>query len=506
MTDERLFAFKRLTIEHIWCLTVLVGIFAFVNTHPIRPQDFWWHLAVGREILTTGVIPTVDTFSYTAIGQPYLSYQMFWLMEVLMYGIYHLGGAALVLLAHSLVITGAYTLITIMCWKIAGNGRAAAMGTLFAAALGLNDWNVRPQGVTFLLGALIIWAIYQLRTTGRFTAVPRRYGWLLVFPLVMAVWVNSHGTFAIGIIFIGVWLLEEFLALGRSVIPGLLALLLSCLACLFNPRGLGIIAYLSGMASNPIIQNLVPEWAPPTFNTLDGALFLGGLLLSAAVLAISPRRPSPGQLISFIGFAALGLKTSRGEVWFGLVMAPILADHLTAIASHGRFLSAISRRGQTPQGQLPALWINWILAGLLLLMAFVSLPWFKESLPYPPPKVGLISTETPVLATRFLVAHNLPRPIFHAMSFGSYLIWMAQPDYKVFVDSRLELYAPRTWQDYIEISNAQNNWEERLETYGIQTLMLSPTEQLSLIQSASVSSNWQQVYADKAAVIFVRLP
>jgi hypothetical protein len=35
----------------LWCLTVIVGIFIFINTHPIRPHDFWWHITVGKEIL-----------------------------------------------------------------------------------------------------------------------------------------------------------------------------------------------------------------------------------------------------------------------------------------------------------------------------------------------------------------------------------------------------------------------------------------------------------------------
>ncbi len=71
-------------IEHLWGLVVLMGIFIFINTHPIRPNDFWWHITIGREILTTGTIPKVDVYSYTEAGQPYPSYQMFWLMDTVL--------------------------------------------------------------------------------------------------------------------------------------------------------------------------------------------------------------------------------------------------------------------------------------------------------------------------------------------------------------------------------------------------------------------------------------
>ena len=59
-----------ITLEHLWVLIVLTGIVVFVNTHPIRPHDFWWHMAAGREIAKTGRIPTVDTFSRTMAGAP----------------------------------------------------------------------------------------------------------------------------------------------------------------------------------------------------------------------------------------------------------------------------------------------------------------------------------------------------------------------------------------------------------------------------------------------------
>ena len=112
------------------------------------------------------------------------------------YGTYSLGGAALVVFVHSLVITAAYWLVACLSKMMTQSWRLAAFGTLFAAALGLNDWNVRPQAVTFLLGALFLWVI------GRYRRQPDRK-WLAVFPLGMLVWVNSHGTFPLGLGLIG---------------------------------------------------------------------------------------------------------------------------------------------------------------------------------------------------------------------------------------------------------------------------------------------------------------
>ena len=521
---------RKLSTEHLWCLSVMVGIFIFLNTHPIRPHDFWWHIAVGREIVATGQIPTVDTFSFTMNGTPYPSYQAFWLMEVALYGVYSLGGPALVVFVHSLVITSAYAILLWLSRRISGSWRSAAFATLFAAALGLNDWNVRPQAVAFPLAALFLLAIHAYRRK------PQRR-WLIVFPLGMMLWVNCHGTFPIGLLLIGLWLADEAwnilkVQLLESKWPALrpliaptAALLAATVACLANPRGTGILAYVSGISANPVIQNLVPEWAAPSLGSLAGKLFLGGLLLASAILALSPRRPSAFQLLSFLAFAGLGLKTSRGSIWFGIVMAPTLAEHLAQIGkavSQRESEKARKRGGEqatilhspfsTLHSPLPThhsplsiqTLLNAILAGLLLVGAGLSLPWFKDLWPMSPSKAGLISAETPVAATDFLLQEHLPGPVFHNMAYGSYLIWAAQPEYPVFVDSRIELYSPEIWFDYLKISAGQGDWEERLQMYGIHTLMLSRQEQPGLVRAATESPHWKRVYEDTTTLLLVQ--
>jgi hypothetical protein len=194
--------FAQITIEHLWALTVMVGIIAFLNTHPIRPHDFWWHIAIGRDILTSGQIPQVDIYSYTRNGMAYPSYQQFWLMEVVLYQLFKSGGAILVILAQTLLIAPAYFILMHIGWCLTGNWRAAAFGVLFAAALGFGNWNVRPQAISYLYGALLLLGIIEFRLS-------HRLRWLLVFPIVMALWVNSHGSFPIGLVLVGLWFADE---------------------------------------------------------------------------------------------------------------------------------------------------------------------------------------------------------------------------------------------------------------------------------------------------------
>jgi hypothetical protein len=491
------------SIEHLWGLVVLMGIFIFVNTHPIRPHDFWWHITIGREILTTRTIPTVDIYSYTETGQPYPSYQMFWLMETVLYAVYKLGGPALVVFLQSLMITGAYMIVFWICKLASNSWRIAAIGVLFAVALGINDWNVRPQGITFLLASLFLLVLY------RYTKNPA-WGWLVVFPLGMLIWVNSHGTFIIGLILIVLWWGQELwrviiqrinregiIEKKRIVVPGIM-LGITVLACLVNPRGFGIIDYLRTLTSNSVVQNLVTEWAPPAFSTWMGAIFLCGLMACAILLAVSPKRPDFFQITTFLVFGLLGLKTSRGIVWFGLVMAPIVAIHLSAIVDQ------MSKTKTRPVNQEGSRIINLFFVVVIIAMGVISLPWFKSILPLPTAKAGLISAETPVQATQVLLEKNLPGRVFNSMSFGSYLIWAAYPQYQVFVDSRIELFSEKVWMDYLNISNAEGDWQQKIWDYGVNTLMLSPAEQPALCAAVQKSDEWVTRYQDASAIIFER--
>jgi hypothetical protein len=493
---------QRISIQHLWVLVILAGVFIFVNTHPIRPHDFWWHMAIGREILLNGQIPQVDIYSYTAYGAPYPSYQVFWLMEIVLYLIYQAGGAALVVFFQSLVITSAYSLILLTCHQLSHAWRPAAFGTAFAVLLGINSWNVRPQAITFLLGALFIYLIPRLQSG-------LKRGWAFLLPVLMVIWVNSHGTFPLGIFFISLWLGQEvwdllrYKWLGakgegvRRILYPLMILLLSLLACLINPRGWELLQYLRTLFENSVVQNLVVEWAPPTVDTLGGGLFFAALLLTAVILALSPRRPTFYQLFGFLGMAVLAVVTSRGIIWFGLVIAPLVAEHSTAILDR---LRGNRKFPATSHGR-PV--INWLFLGIILTFALITLPWFKEQLPMPQAKAGLISGETPVQATEYILETRPPGNIFHAMSFGSYLIWAAQPEYRVFVDGRIELYSQEVWGDYLEISNAVGDWEAQLDGYGVHTLMLSWSEQPNLVAAVLASNGWQLVFEDNAALVFL---
>ena len=194
---------QNITPRMLWVLGILTVVFTYVNMSQISPNDFWWHMAVGREIIAVGQIPTVDIYSYTMAGQPYLSYQMFWLMDVWLYWWYSLGGAELILFIQSLIITSTYLIIMLMCWQASKKWGVTAFCLLYSIVLGVYAWSVRPQAISFLIGAIFLYTIQRYRRSSNPLL-------LAVFPVGMLVWVNSHGSFPIGLLLLGIWFGDEF--------------------------------------------------------------------------------------------------------------------------------------------------------------------------------------------------------------------------------------------------------------------------------------------------------
>lgn len=487
------------TLAPIWIAVVVVGVLSMASTRAVPPNDFWWHMKAGETLASTGHIPTVDTYSYIAAGRAYPSYATFWLADLLFYFLYRWGGLPLVITANAVAVTLAYTLLLVLCRHLAGSWPLAAFSAVYAVLLGFTNWNVRPQGFVYPLAAALLGCIYGYRHKPRL--------WLLAgMPVILLLWANMHGSWTLGILMLGIWMADETWrayrqhGLSRAAVrflyrPGL-ALLAAAGAVLVNPRGVGIIAYVIAMAKDPASQIHGTEWVAPTFDDPLGAIFLAGLMLAAVLLAISPRRPDLFQVLTFLAFGLLGLQMVRASVWFGFTMAPVVAFHLSALLPR----RVPERKVRVARWQAP---VNALTLIVVLLIGILSLPWFKHLLPLPRFRQELVSN-TPVAAVEYLLVERPAAPLFNENGFGSYLIWAASPAYKVFADPRLELYDLHTWEDYLLVTDAECGWDEKLASYGVNTLLVSPTLQPKLAAAASASPQWRTLYEDEVAVILTR--
>ncbi len=506
-----------LTLDHVWIFAALAFIALRALLTPIPPNDFWWHMATGRLIVESGQIPTVDSFSYTRAGEPF--YNQSWLGQLVMYGLYQIGGLALVILAQAALLAGTYGLLLRLCLRRTGQLRLSVAFLLVATMpASFDNWIVRPQTYALPLFVAYLYVLDGWRSGGRSPSPPAplphgergrgvRVGRrrLLLLPILGVIWVNLHGSFVLGGALIGLTFVGEGLrrvvADRRAAPPPdrpplrqlFLAGALTGAAWLINPGGLQVLGYVRNLLGSSAVTQLVTEWAPQTVRGVSGTIFFGFVIIGVVLLSYAPRRPDPvGMLVAGV-FFWLALGAVRNNIWFIAVATPLLVDQLASWFP----------RGEKPdfQGVPP---VNAALIGVIGLLLLLALPWVKPTLGLPPEVGNLLSPDTPVAAVDFLKAETRrPTRIFHEMSYGSYLIW-ADPRQKVWADPRIELYPLDQWLDYQRLSGGIRA-DELLATYDIDGLLLSNKNQESLVTYAQAHPQiWEQRYADDETTYFVR--
>lgn len=490
----------------LWAFVILTGLFAIGSVWALPPNDLWWHARIGKDILENGHIPQHDHYSLTERGQPF--YYQSWLSEILIAGLLHLGGVRLLVLARASIMTGLFGTIMLLCWWASERKRWATVpATLIAILLGISNQTVRPQLFAYLLFILLytlLWCYRQERI--------KRAIW--VAPLLIAAWVNVHGSFALGIVLIWLVLLGEILnhtvrnKQSNSVNNKLrtlgLVALISTLVMLINPRGAAIANYVSNMLTDIPSQTLGVEWQPPSPKSGLGKVFYPALLLTFSVLALARPPIALTDLLLTITFAWLGASGVRYIVWFGLVSAPILAEALSHLPTDnlkcfckppinhlfGRRLAYGNERGYPGFRRIA------ITTMIILLLLISALFLF-----YPHDRLWL-TNNTGIGAVNFMEQNKIQGRLFNELARGSYLIWRLGPTQPVFIDPRFELYSLEHFETYLAISEAKENVAALLAEYEFDLLLLDHKRQADLIKFVEGQEKWREIYEDDYSSLY----
>jgi hypothetical protein len=478
----------------LWPLVVLASLMAFISLVPQPPHDLWWHLRVGELVRTTGEIPTTNRFAWTLpADQPFVYGS--WLGAYLLRLLHLVGDVELLLFMRTLLITLTLGLVGYEARRRSGSWRLAALALFFAGGMTLNNVIVRPQIWTWM--PFVIFFILL----GRYADGELGGRWLWVFPPLMALWVNLHGAYVLGLVLIGAYVVGEGLraflrrpdALGWQGIRHLTVIgTATFVATLANPQFVGIYRYVLSILTASPIQGLVVEWQPPTPTGLPNTLFFASIVALLLAWAYSRHIPTYTEALLLAGFTWLAWGGQRSVVWFGMVAMPLLAEALAGLLP--------DRYVRAPAPRSP---LNLALAFLVLLALVPVQPWFVERLPLPEGYRGLVwwkagpgpllAVNTPIGAVEYLREHPGGH-LFNDMPQGSYLIW-ALPEQGVFVDGRVELYPYEQWQDYVSILRGVR-YDELLAKYGVDRILLNRRGRGELMGLLEDDPLWEKEYED----------
>lgn len=477
--SKRLFSFPAMV-----GVLLVGGVFLVLRQFDVDP-DVWWHIKNGEMLLQSHHFPTSDPYSFTVAGQPWMACE--WLGDVLFALVARMGGLrgleALLLILGAAVMLAIYVLATLR----SGNSKAGIVAAIALLPIATISFTLRPQMLGFLFLVLTLIALEAFRH-GKHLAI-----WFL--PLLFLVWVNTHGSFPIGLGTIFVYWASgltsfrsghlEARAWSRKERVQLSAVFLACLSALaITPYGTRLAAYPFEVASRlPLGVASVQEWRAMPFNEPIGKYFLVlllGFILVQIAFDITWRVE---ELLLFLFGAMMACLHLRFILIFVCFFAPLLA--------------VLFARWTSPYDKSKD---QFVLNGALIALVLLGI------VRYFPTKSGLeekIAQDFPVRAVDYIRQHAIPDPMFNAYNFGGYLIWSRWPEHKVFVDGRADPYERGgVLADYLYVRHTQPGALAVLRSYGIQSCLLERDESLAFVLAAS--PDWEKVYSDNVSSLFVR--
>lgn len=482
-------------LSHVLIAVTFLGILAMA-THTAIDSDTWWHLKAGQYMVETKQLITEDVFSYTSYGKTW-QYPGLW-VQVMMYLLFTRFGPGGLNLWVALTIT----LIFLVVWKTtSGNLLLRSLVLLLAAVSSAIYWSARPYLITYLLFAICYYFLQLFYHHGKK---------LWLFPLLMVVWVNSHGGFLAGFLLLIPFLVDAFYnwlggkRRGDSIYSGdgwarvkhlLLIFVLTFVASFASPQGAKLWLLPFSTVSRQAEQLFIAEWQSPEFHNPYLLPFALMIFLVLFVIGRSEKKAAIYELLGLGGFGLLGLISVRNIFFFSIFAPSILSkygdDLIQDVGSLFKIRSSGLDFDQPPSkaGKI----LNLFLVGLVSLVAFLRIGIY---LPHQS-NINKLSKIFPIEAVNFLQKEKPDGRMFNSYNFGGYLIW-ALPEYPVFVDGRADLHQDDIILTWYRVKNGSDEWQAVFNQWGIEFVVLEPGAPLLTVLE---KEGWKEIYRDDIAVI-----
>ncbi|MEO7571962.1 MAG: hypothetical protein ABIX10_05945 [Acidimicrobiales bacterium] len=430
-----------------------------VGLRPLADNSFFTHLATGRIILDDGAVPSVDPYTFTAQGDPWVVQS--WLASLLYGVVEQLGGSTGLRLLMGTVAAA----LALLAWRLTRPAEGVVIRIALAGvavAVGAELWAERP----FMLGLLALATVAIAADDGLDPHWLVPVGWL---------WVNVHGSFPLGLVYLLVLLLGRRL---DHAAPGPEA---SCLKWLIvgialgavNPVGPRLLVFPVELLQRQDVLRNVVEWRSPGFEGASQRLFLFQL---AACILLLVRRPSYRSGLVIVVFATAALLGARNLPVASILLLPVMASAAPALGS-----LRSSGRDRTARMLAAA-----GLAGLVLVvMSRLRQPDF-DLRSYPVDALAHLEEASVVLE-----AHRLATPD----TAGNLLELLYGSGERVFYDDRFDMFPDEVSAAHLSLVRADTGVRDALAGHDIDLVLW--TRRGSLVQRLSVDPAWRVIYSDE---------
>jgi hypothetical protein len=485
----------------------------------IVDNDLWWQLAHGKYYLTHHTLkmdPSV--FSWTPTDPTWIYNTC--LGSIAVYLFYSFMGGFGLWLFQWLIFGGIFLAFYLFLRLL--NRRLDITGVTVIAAIGIACYiscsYYKPELFSALLFSWIAFIYFYVR-------IKRKKYLLYLYPLIFAFWVNLHGAFLAGLVFLALAFAGEIL--NRIFFPGESftvnelvhfggACILSVAATLLNPYGvdypislfptvmssIGFKSYAGEygwLIANYVLANAslwpsLTEMGANYFSLSFSAWIMTLMILIIIGLAvyelIGKRSCDIAVLIISAALYWKGMETGRSSYFFSIIFFFVFFYYLTYRLKLEKFY------GRTA-----------VFFAAVFIFFFISIFWF--TLRYNTHRNWFgqgIEEFAPVKEVAFLKKYKPDGLIFNDYAVGGYLIWALYPDYKVFIDPRGGLYRNQVFHDYFAFnSNPISSDDIRRFTgrYPFRIVIINYRAMSTILSFLREKDEWRLLYFEKNAVVLI---
>jgi hypothetical protein len=468
--------------------------------------DYFWHLKTGEFIFTHQGLPSGDIFSYTQPGKVWVLHE--WLFEVILFGLYKMGGSIFINLFIALSGTSIFILLYMISSAYIKKSYPALFASILFWPIIAMGFSPRPQILSYLFFSIYVYLII------RFKKNPQTVPFYLV-PLLMFFWVNVHGGFVIGLVLLMLCLLSDLVSISsqrevsshdiKSFKKLKFFTFLTFAASLCNPYFIKQWLFPFYLASLETGQSFISEWQSPNFHVLGFFFYLCVVLLVLYVTIFRQKKPSAFEILLALPFVMAGFYSARHIPLSAIALLPITSSTVSDLmnaknALHIKISTAtrIFRKYTKSSNELGhhEFTLNWILLFLIISSLWIYYPFKKYS------EVEALNEKLPVKAVDFILKNKIKGNVFNAYDYGGYLISRFYPERQVFIDGRLDMYGDDFMRDYIEISEGKPKWEELFNQFKIDYVIIQ--RELPLRQLLIQRGDFRIAFEDSKTVVLVK--
>ena len=437
--------------------TAIGALFGAASTRlPVGDTDAFWHLAIGHDTLAHG-LATTDAYSWTVRGQPVSVDQ--WLGQVLWALADAAGGWPGIVALRAVAVA---LLVGLIVYVALRERPTHPLGTVLAAlpaiALSRLVWTERPE----LFGVICFALLIVLLRAGRAGSDRALYS----IPLLIVVWVNLHGSFALGVVLVAVVALEGAIAQPLRRRGFVSVAIGSFLATVLTPANVGTWSAPGFHLLHPPRQ--IQEWGVPDVTTVPGAIFFVAIAATLATALFSrSRRHALREGVVLLPVLFISLIATRQLPLFAIAAAPYLAAY-GGEAIGG--IAAVLRLG-TPRSAAVTRWPSRSADAVTIAIAAIALAIAAATNTAGPALGGLPTAALPALRSG--------PGLLNQYDWGGYLIENA-PGTPVFVDGRLTPYLGSVMNDYSTVVGVRPGWREVIARRGIRQILVRPTDPVAV--------------------------